>query len=120
MDNRLSNLYTLLAKQGKIVEINQLAKRFHVSTRTIYNDINKLNETLSSVSEKTIIIDKARVEYSVDSPVDIEKLLLNNSDFVSSDKQIRRIRVLESIYFQRVFLVLKICCNGHWFLKVPY
>lgn len=97
MDNRLSNLYTLLAKQGKIVEINQLAKRFHVSTRTIYNDINKLNETLSSVSEKTIIIDKARVEYSVDSPVDIEKLLLNNSDFVSSDKQIRRIRVLESI-----------------------
>lgn len=97
MDNRLSNLYTLLAKQGKTVEINQLAKRFHVSTRTIYNDINKLNETLSSVSEKTIIIDKARVEYSVDSPVDIEKLLLNNSDFVSSDKQIRRIRVLESI-----------------------
>lgn len=97
MDNRLSNLYTLLAKQGKIVEINQLAKRFHVSTRTIYNDINKLNETLSSVSEKTIIIDKARIEYSVDSPVDIEKLLLNNSDFVSSDKQIRRIRVLESI-----------------------
>lgn len=97
MDNRLSNLYTLLAKQGKTVGINQLAKRFHVSTRTIYNDINKLNETLSSVSEKTIIIDKARVEYSVDSPVDIEKLLLNNSDFVSSDKQIRRIRVLESI-----------------------
>lgn len=97
MDNRLSNLYTLLAKQGKIVEINQLAKRFHVSTRTIYNDINKLNETLSSVSEKTIIIDKARVEYSVDSPVDIEKLLLNNSDFVSSDKQIRQIRILESI-----------------------
>lgn len=97
MDNRLSNLYTLLAKQGKTVEINQLAKRFHVSTRTIYNDINKLNETLSSVSEKTIIIDKARVEYSVDSPVDIEKLLLNNSDFVSSDKQIRRIRILESI-----------------------
>ncbi|WP_413537281.1 BglG family transcription antiterminator [Enterococcus malodoratus] len=97
MDNRLSNLYTLLAKQGKIVEINQLAKRFHVSTRTIYNDINKLNETLSSISEKTIIIDKARVEYSVDSPVDIEKLLLNNSDFVSSDKQIRQIRILESI-----------------------
>lgn len=97
MDNRLSNLYTLLAKQGKIFEINQLAKRFDVSTRTIYNDINKLNETLSAISEKTIIIDKARVEYNIDNPVDIKKLLLNNSDFVSSDKQIRRIRILESI-----------------------
>lgn len=97
MDNRLSNLYTLLAKQGTPFEINQLAKRFQVSTRTIYSDINKLNEILTAAFQEIIIIEKARVYYSFDNPIDIEKLLLQNSDFVSSDKHIRRIRVLETI-----------------------
>lgn len=97
MDNRLSNLYSLLAKQGKTFEINQLAKRFQVSTRTIYNDINKLNETLAAAGQEIIVIEKARVYYNVENPAAIEKLLLKNSDFVSSDKLIRRIRILEEI-----------------------
>ncbi|OTO72567.1 MULTISPECIES: BglG family transcription antiterminator [unclassified Enterococcus] len=97
MDNRLSNLYTLLAKKGTEVEITQLAERFQVSTRTIYNDINKLNETLAADSQELIVIDKGRVYATVESPVAIEKLLLLNSEFVSSDKSIRRVRILESI-----------------------
>lgn len=97
MDNRLSNLYSLLAKQGKTFEINQLAKRFQVSTRTIYNDINKLNETLAAAGQEIVVIEKARVYYNVENPAAIEKLLLKNSDFVSSDKLIRRIRILEEI-----------------------
>ena len=97
MDNRLSNLYSLLAKQGKTFEIPYLAKRFQVSTRTIYNDIKKLNETLMAASEEIIAIEKGRVYYSVDNPVEIEKLLLKNSDFISGDKSIRRVRLLETI-----------------------
>lgn len=94
MDNRLSNLYMLLAKQEKTVEISQLAKRFQVSTRTIYNDINKLNELLIAAAQEEIIIEKARVYYDVIHPVPIESLLFKNSDFVSSDKYIRRNRIL--------------------------
>ncbi|MGG5372663.1 BglG family transcription antiterminator [Enterococcus sp. AZ196] len=97
MDNRLSNLYTLLAKQGKPIEISQMARRFQVSTRTIYNDINKLNELLETISSEKITIEKAQVCYRASVPVDMEKLLLKNNAFVSGDKTMRQTRILESI-----------------------
>lgn len=113
MDNRLSNLYMLLAKQEKTVEISQLAKRFQVSTRTIYNDINKLNELLIAAAQEEIIIEKARVYYDVIHPVPIESLLFKNSDFVSSDKHIRRNRILVCMLLAGDILTQKISCKIH-------
>lgn len=79
MDNRLSNLYSLLAKQQTKVKISELAARFHVSTRTIYNDIDKLNELLETVEAAEIMIEKGHIQYECETPVDIEKILFKNN-----------------------------------------
>lgn len=97
MDNRLSNLYSLLTKQQERVQISELAARFHVSTRTIYNDIDKLNELLKTVHASEIIIEKGRIQYESTKLIDIEKILFRNNDFISSDPRIRRIRMLEAV-----------------------
>lgn len=97
MDNRLSNLYSLLAKQETKVKISELAARFHVSTRTIYNDIDKLNELLETVEAAEIMIEKGHIQYECETPVDIEKILFKNNDFISSNQRIRKIRMLESV-----------------------
>lgn len=97
MDNRLSNLYSLLTKQQERVQISELAARFHVSTRTIYNDIDKLNELLKTVQASEIIIEKGRIQYESTKLIDIEKILFRNNDFISSDPRIRRIRMLETV-----------------------
>lgn len=97
MDNRLSNLYSLLTKQHERVQISELAARFHVSTRTIYNDIDKLNELLKTVQASEIIIEKGRIQYESTKLIDIEKILFRNNDFISSDPRIRRIRMLETV-----------------------
>lgn len=97
MDNRLSNLYSLLTKQQARFQISELAARFHVSTRTIYNDIDKLNELLKTVHASEIIIKKGRIQYESTELIDIEKILFQNNDFISSDPRIRRIRMLETV-----------------------
>ncbi|MGG5329972.1 BglG family transcription antiterminator [Enterococcus sp. AZ163] len=97
MDNRLSNLYSLLAKQQARFQISELAAHFHVSTRTIYNDIDKLNELLETVGATEIVIEKGRIQYKCEAPIDIEKILFKNNDFINSDQRIRKIRMLESV-----------------------
>ncbi|MBO1305780.1 transcription antiterminator [Enterococcus sp. 669A] len=97
MDNRLPNLYSLLAKQTSSFQISELAARFQVSTRTIYNDIDKLNELLKTVDATEIMIEKGHILYVNETPVDIEKILFKDSDFINSDKRVRKIRILESV-----------------------
>jgi len=97
MNNRLSHLYHLLASNQQSFKISDLASRFNVSTRTVYNDLAKLNEIVSLATGQEITVQQGIIAPLQETNVDIDKLLLNDLDFVSSNKNIRQMRIKEFI-----------------------
>lgn len=54
MENRLPNIFLLVCQNKREFTVRELAQQFSVSTRTIYNDIKKLNEMLEAAGYPSV------------------------------------------------------------------
>ena len=92
MKNRLSTLFHMLMEKQKTFTVLDLANEFQVSSRTIYNDIAKLNELLGSQASPVIKMEKGQVFIEEKVPIEISRRL-SNSFFVQSNKESRKARI---------------------------
>ena len=92
MRNRLSSLFHTLVGKQKNFTVADLASEFQVSSRTIYNDIAKLNELLGSQSNPVIKMEKGQIFIEKKIPLEISRRL-SDSFFVQSNKESRKARI---------------------------
>lgn len=104
MDSRRPELFLLICQQNNRYEIKVLAEKFQVSTRTIYNDIKKLNELLLAEGYEEIKIEKSIIFYEKMIPLSFERLINLDEDYILTHPKIRRLRLLgEVLMFQEQF-----------------
>lgn len=63
MDNRLNIVFDAFCLRGDQESVESLAKKMGVSTRTVYNDVERLNSLLDSHGEPTIRNDHGLLSY---------------------------------------------------------
>lgn len=97
MENRLPNIFLLVCQNKREFTVRELAQQFSVSTRTIYNDIKKLNEMLEAAGYPVINADKGKLIYEEPLMIEFENLIDSTSDFVLSNQKFRRLRIMEAI-----------------------
>lgn len=106
MERRLPQLFLLICHQNMNYEIKELAELFSVSTRTIYNDIKKINELLLAKNHSEIKIEKGSVFNEKNIPISFEKLINLDTDYILSHPKIRRLRILsEVLMFENQFSI---------------
>jgi transcriptional antiterminator/mannitol/fructose-specific phosphotransferase system IIA component (Ntr-type) len=82
----------MLIGKHKTFTIPDLADEFQVSSRTIYNDIAKLNELLGSQTSPIIKMEKGQVFIAEKVPMEISRRL-SDSFYVQSNKESRKTRI---------------------------
>lgn len=97
MNSRLSKCFFQVCKAGKKTTIQELADLFHVSLRTIYSDIKKLNELLVTANYPYIQVKKGELYYPKKLSIHFEALLKEKKDFVITNPRLRKLRVTEKI-----------------------
>lgn len=97
MENRLPNIFLLVCQNKREFSVRELAQQLSVSTRTIYNDIKKLNEMLEAAGYPVINADKGKLFYEEPLMIEFENLIDSTSDFVLSNQKFRRLRIMEAI-----------------------
>lgn len=106
MDSRLPTLFLLICKEQQEHDIKKLAEKMSVSTRTIYNDIKKLNELLIADNHEEIKIEKGKILYTEIISSSFEMLTNLDFDYILSHPRIRRLRLLtEVLMFEDYFNV---------------
>ncbi|MEG0255544.1 BglG family transcription antiterminator [Vagococcus sp.] len=106
MDSRLPTLFLLICKEQQEHDIKNLAEKMSVSTRTIYNDIKKLNELLIADHHEEIKIDKGNILYTDVISSSFEKLTNLDFNYILSHPRIRRLRLLaEVLMFKDYFSI---------------
>lgn len=114
MESRLPKLFLLICKENTYPTIQELATLFSVSTRTIYNDIKKLDEILTSNELPCIQVEKGVIAYQETVKQPFEVLLLLKEDFILDNPHLRRLRLLNEIFqFKGYFNI------DHLIAKIP-
>lgn len=93
MENRLSQMFHIICQSGNESTIQELSQQLSVSTRSIYNDIKKLNEFLEASGYTVIRADKGRVFYREILMIEFENLIDASSSLILLNPQIRRRRI---------------------------
>lgn len=106
MDSRLSQIFTLICVKQKEMTIADIAEKYEVSHRTIYNDIKKLNELLQAANQPEITINKSILTFGSKINFEFEKLLLLEPVLLVTDSKIRRMRILEEVLLTSDFFSL--------------
>lgn len=96
MGVRVEQLYNLICCAHASMHVNNLASRFGVSARTIYNDVNRIN-TFLRANDRTYIQNK-RGMLSYDNPNAVAfSQLVNDRELFYIDPEFRRTRIGELI-----------------------
>lgn len=98
MGQRIARLFDLICKESQSHTVEKLAAHFSITARTIYNDIDRLNEWLIRSSFAPISIDKGTVIYSTVLTITFEDLVKKELDFIYSDPKLRRLRITQYIF----------------------
>lgn len=108
MDNRLSNLYNTFVEKKSSFKINELAKEYDVSSRTVYSDITKLNELLEASSQELLVVENGTVFYPGVSDLNYDQLLINNAVFLNNDRETRQKKLLEHTFLSEDYFTTEI------------
>jgi len=96
MNNRLNTLFEALCKRQEQPTVDDLARRLGVSTRTVYNDVDKLNSLLGSLKLEIIANNRGTLSYPCGLTTDFSKLL-DDEELLYIDPELRRSRIAEHI-----------------------
>ena len=98
MGQRIARLFNLICKESQSHTVEKLSTHFSVTARTIYNDIDKLNDWLIRSSFAPITIEKGTVIYPTVLTIPFEDLVKTEVDFIYSDPKLRRLRITQYIF----------------------
>ena len=104
MNNRLNTLFEALCKRQEQPTVDDLARRLGVSTRTVYNDVDKLNSLLGSLKLEIIANNRGTLSYPCGLTTDFSKLL-DDEELLYIDPELRRSRIAEHILMRRLHRV---------------
>jgi len=86
----------MLCKRQEQLTVDDLAYRLGVSTRTVYNDVDKLNTLLDSLNLEVITNNRGVLSYPCSLVTDFSKLL-DDEELLYMDPELRRSRIAEHI-----------------------
>ncbi|QWT17541.1 BglG family transcription antiterminator [Collinsella sp. zg1085] len=89
MSNRLAKVFDLICIRGESISVEHIAEQMHVSTRTIYNDIQRLNAMLASKAFPVIRNHQGLLSYDHIPSLTFSSLIDTN-DLIYIDQRFRR------------------------------
>ena len=94
MESRLSELFQRVCTTEQLTTIDELSRLFKVSNRTILNDIEKVNGYLKQHDFPPIQVKNKRISYPLKLYLTFSDLLVNKSELLLLDEEIRRKQLL--------------------------